>query len=206
LRCASAILFALTTTAAALEFQLPDNLRRSLKTTQRGELASDRVTVLGVTAGASTLQQVRQQLGEAASFAPWENPNFEAVCYAAAAPGDDTIVLFEAARNDPRQQVLAIVVAGENEFDESEPCARSHVVSKRTARAAGIARGMRRVTLVDAIPEEPSVQTREFMAWAYSRWVESAGRGRSCQVLSVVHVRLTAGRVNWFALVKGEDC
>ncbi len=114
-----------------------------MSTTMRHEeIDSGHITVLGVTAGARTIEWVMAKLGNAVPFnrGTKERP-LMAICYASNI--DNTRVLFVAGPRGVRDQITEIQLISEDvRFDDAPRCVRTTYVSKDIATGSGLKLGM----------------------------------------------------------------
>ncbi len=111
-------------------------------TVRHEEIDSGHITVLGIMAGARTIEEVTAKLGPAAPFnrGTKERPVM-AICYVS--EKDNTKVLFVAGPRGVRERVTEIkLISGDVRFADAERCARSTLVSKDIATESGVRLGM----------------------------------------------------------------
>ncbi len=110
-------------------------------TVRHEEIDSGHITVLGVMAGARTIEWVTAKLGHAVPFnrGTKERPAM-AVCYVS--DRDNTKALFVAGPRGVRDQIMEIkLISGDVRFDDADRCARSALVSREIATGSGIRLG-----------------------------------------------------------------
>jgi hypothetical protein len=110
-------------------------------TVRHEEIDSGHITVLGVMAGARTMDWVTAKLGHAVPFnrGTKERPVM-AVCYAS--DKDNTKALFVAGPRGVRDKVVEIrLISGDLRFDDALHCASSTRVSKDIATESGLRLG-----------------------------------------------------------------
>jgi hypothetical protein len=111
-------------------------------TVRHEEIDSAHITILGITAGARTIEWVTAKLGHAAPFnrGTKERP-LMAICYES--DRDNTKALFVAGPRGVRDQITEIkLISGDVRFDDALRCARSALVSKDIATESGLKLGM----------------------------------------------------------------